>query len=121
MKNDSTGFYTVVNAQGIQVGRTAEAPHMLQCGDGERVMYSDPQKPHLVDVFAESAKKAAAKAAGVAWAEREAEALEGRPRGYWRAAELDALPLVDGNRDLAAICHDAADRRWAELVEEAST
>ena len=72
----------------------------------------------------------AARAAGVAWAEREASAIEGTPEGSWICSVSDALPLVefDPNSDapdqfereqeLAAICNDAAADRWDEMCEE---
>ncbi len=61
-----------------------------------------------------------AQAAGIAWAEREAEALMVPPKGHWLSSTSDALALVDGDRDLAAIANGAARQRWEELVEEAS-
>lgn len=58
-----------------------------------------------------------AEVAGAEWAEREANALEGAPAGAWRGTPNDALPLVDGDNDLAEIANKVAERRWSELVQ----
>lgn len=60
---------------------------------------------------------AEARAAGVEWADREAGALESTPSGGWLSSASDALPLVDGDQELAEICNRAARQRWDEIVE----
>lgn len=65
-----------------------------------------------------------AKAAGRAWAEREADALpEGKSpaRGDWGSTTADALPLIDHpdqdeRRELAELANAAAAKRWDELA-----
>jgi hypothetical protein len=59
--------------------------------------------------------------AGIAWADREASALEGAPVGAWLSSAVDARPLVESiesteEADLAEVCNAAAARRWADLV-----
>lgn len=68
-----------------------------------------------------SAAETAAREAGIAWADREAEALEGSPVGPWLSSALDARPLVEDLEsterfDPAAVCNAAAAARWADLV-----
>jgi len=63
----------------------------------------------------------AAREAGIAWADREAEALEGAPAGVWLSSAVDARPLVADlgtheEADLAEVCNAAAALRWADLV-----
>jgi hypothetical protein len=67
------------------------------------------------------AEERAAREAGIAWADREAAALEGPPTGAWLSGALDARPLVADlgsfeEADLAEVCNAAAARRWADLV-----
>lgn len=62
-----------------------------------------------------------ARRAGIDWADREAEALDGPPTGPWLPITLDACPLVEHlgtfeEGDLAQVCNGAASVRWADLV-----
>lgn len=68
-----------------------------------------------------------AHAAGIAWAEREADI--GEVGGAWRGVDGDALPLVEApdessplsRHDLAERCNAAAASRWEQLAHEAQS
>ena len=66
------------------------------------------------------------KAAGVAWARREAESVADASdiETRWLSSPNDAYPLVEGDSDgedrydIAAAINDAAREEWATIVEE---
>jgi len=68
----------------------------------------------------------AARAAGRAWADREADAVLdwSNVSDAWLSPSLDALPLIDEDegqptrRALADIANAAASKRWSEIVAE---
>lgn len=92
----------------------AEVQERVQSGD---VTWPSPRAA----AHAAAAAAFAAREAGIAWADREAEALEGPPAGAWYAIAPDARPLVQDleateDFDLAEVCNAAAAARWADLV-----
>lgn len=57
--------------------------------------------------------------AGVNWASREWDAHpDPASAGAWRSSAIDALPLVDGDRDLADIANAGAREHWDMLLSE---
>lgn len=66
-----------------------------------------------------------ARAAGKAWAEREANAIEGAPAGDWTCGIIEAKPLLPDGLDeeteeaWLVACVQAARLRWDELVDAA--
>lgn len=78
---------------------------------------ADDDGSSAIAVIESSNAVAEARAAGVEWADREAGALVSTPSGGWLSSASDALPLVDGDQELAEICNRAARQRWDDIVE----